>query len=234
MNALVMRNLFIILILSIIFIPNNITAKIERFNKYELVPSIERMAVKNWITSLKCKANIENLDGFIDSVYINSKSNDLDPHLVLGLIRQESCFDTNAKSFANAKGYMQVIAKWHPDEVKSRDLTNPSVGIEVGTAVLNKYIKLSKSNLKKALTGYSGGANNYYEKVVSYKVNLKKHINVYTTNYTALALIELNKNKKTSLFQKIKSKVDILDNQIMMLALNSNIYFNKYEQTSNA
>ena len=140
----------------------------------------EREAVKNWIVENRCKNAKGDVDELVSLVYKHSKENDLDPHFVLGLIKQESCFNTTAKSFAGAYGYMQVIPKWHPEEVKGRSLFKPTVGIEAGTLVLSKYIDLANGNLKKALRLYSGGANKYYENVIGYKLAIKKYVSFYT------------------------------------------------------
>jgi soluble lytic murein transglycosylase-like protein len=147
------------------------------------IPQAEYKAVYDWVTKYRCKDATGDVDKLIQLVYIHSKQHNLDPHLVLGQIKQESCFDTNARSFANAKGYMQVIAKWHPEEVKGRNLNNEYVGVEVGVTVLRKFIDLSKGNLSKALAKYSGGATDYYSKVVNNKKDLKRTVASYQKDF---------------------------------------------------
>lgn len=153
-------------------------ANTKQTDIYQLsnISKTEYNVVRDWVLDNRCKNAKGDVDKLIQLVYIHSREHKLDPHLVLGQIKQESCFDTNAKSFANAKGYMQVIAKWHPDEVKGRNLNNEYVGIEVGISVLNKFITNANGNLSRALDRYSGGATNYYNKVVRNKTDLKRKV----------------------------------------------------------
>lgn len=81
----------------------------------------------------------------------------LDPYQVAGLIRQETIFDPNAKSGANAYGLMQLLiptAKTMARKYSSTDsssitgysLFNPTLNIELGTAYmreqLDKYVRI--------------------------------------------------------------------------------------------
>ena len=73
-----------------------------------------------------------------------AKSRSLDPYQVAGLIRQESVFDPNAKSGANAYGLMQLLLPTARSIAKkygsantpssAQDLYRPSTNIELGTA----------------------------------------------------------------------------------------------------
>ncbi|MEZ5345830.1 MAG: transglycosylase SLT domain-containing protein [Pyrinomonadaceae bacterium] len=75
----------------------------------------------------------------------------LDPYQVAGLIRQETIFDPNAKSGANAYGLMQLLiptAKMMARKYSSTDsssitgfsLYNPTLNIELGTAYMREQL----------------------------------------------------------------------------------------------
>ncbi|HXI13321.1 MAG TPA: transglycosylase SLT domain-containing protein [Thermoanaerobaculia bacterium] len=88
----------------------------------------------------------------------------LDPYLVMALIRQESSFNTHAKSHVGATGLMQLMpatgrelgTRIHGLFTNSR-LENPEVNIELGTHYLRKLINLLDGNVELAVAGYNGG-----------------------------------------------------------------------------
>ena len=108
-------------------------------NILDLSDPVVREAIKSWVVKNSCgKPN--DVDMMLDLVGVHSQQKNLNPYLVIGLIRQESCFYTKARSNMNAQGYMQVIPRWHPEKIKGRSLYNPTVGIDVGTQVMREYI----------------------------------------------------------------------------------------------
>ena len=80
-----------------------------------------------------------------------AKQRNLDPYQVAGLIRQESIFDPNAKSSANAYGLMQLVvptarmmarkySKTSPSSIYGSTLYNPRLNIELGTAYMREQL----------------------------------------------------------------------------------------------
>ena len=89
----------------------------------------------------------------------------IDPYLVLGLIRQESMFNPRAQSAANAHGLMQLLpatARKVAREMKiprptvSR-LQDPDLNIRLGTRYLSDLLKQFAGQEDKALAGYNAG-----------------------------------------------------------------------------
>jgi soluble lytic murein transglycosylase len=88
-----------------------------------------------------------------------------DPLLQLSLIRQESLFDANALSVANAKGLAQVIpstAVYIAEELnwenfEDRDLYRPYVGIAFGAFYLDEQLRIFNGNKAAALAAYNAG-----------------------------------------------------------------------------
>ena len=145
------------------------------FKKQEIV------AVKNWVKSNQCKKSVGDTDKLVDIVYSNSIQKNLDPYLVLGLIKHESCFNSKAKSKHGAIGYTQVIPRWHQKKIKGRNLYNPSVSIDVGTSIMKEYIKMAKGNIRSGLKLYSGNSKNYYEKVLHHMLSIKRHVKLHNS-----------------------------------------------------
>ncbi|MDQ7034663.1 MAG: lytic transglycosylase domain-containing protein [Anaerolineae bacterium] len=88
-----------------------------------------------------------------------------DPLLQLALIRQESLFNANAISSANAKGLAQVIPStavyiaerlsWANFE--DRDLFRPYVAIAFGAYYLDEQLRIFNGNKAAALAAYNAG-----------------------------------------------------------------------------
>jgi len=89
----------------------------------------------------------------------------LDPYLVLALIRQESLFDTRARSPATALGLMQLIPPTAARVAKQLGLPTPSpetlfqpeVNIALGTQYLKDLLQRYSNNWFKALAAYNAG-----------------------------------------------------------------------------
>lgn len=108
-------------------------------------------------------------------IYVMEKTNidENDDSLILAIISVESAFNRNARSRCNAIGLMQVRYKIWREELKTlgitneRELFNPNLNIKAGRYILGIYLKESKGDLQKALHKYSGGEENYYQKVMA-------------------------------------------------------------------
>ena len=87
----------------------------------------------------------------------------IDPMLVAGLIRQESAFDANAVSRANALGLMQIVpgtAKRLARSLKMRfsraKLFQPEYNLELGTKYLADLLRMF-GNVESVLAAYDAG-----------------------------------------------------------------------------
>jgi soluble lytic murein transglycosylase len=96
----------------------------------------------------------------------NSEANGLDPYLVASLIRQESEFNPNALSHANAVGLMQLLPKTGKvvaKEVKLKrynasQLYTPAVNLELGTRYFRGMVDKFGS-FEYALAAYNAGSD---------------------------------------------------------------------------
>jgi soluble lytic murein transglycosylase len=105
---------------------------------------------------------------FEDLVRTESARRGLDPRLVAAVIRQESRFETGARSYAAAQGLMQVIpatADWIAQQMGWRNFQSeqiywPYVNVAFGTFYLQHTLQQFDNSIPLALAGYNGGPGN--------------------------------------------------------------------------
>ena len=93
--------------------------------------------------------------------------NNVDPSLVLGLIRQESAFHEAARSSANARGLMQVLPSTGRilardagvTKYSARKLLSPDANIALGTRYLASLLQRFDGRVELALAAYNAGEN---------------------------------------------------------------------------
>jgi soluble lytic murein transglycosylase len=93
---------------------------------------------------------------------IKKNAQNLDPLVIISLIRQESSFNPNAVSVVGATGLMQLMpatAKRFNSKVKVKHLSNPEININIGTKYLRQLINRYDGNLIYALASYNAGEN---------------------------------------------------------------------------
>jgi soluble lytic murein transglycosylase-like protein len=100
-----------------------------------------------------------------DVVELMSASAGIDPFLLLGIMRAESVYDTDARSVVGARGLMQImpftairIARLMNDgRFQLSDLHRPEVNIGYGAFYLKTLIDYYKGNQILAVAAYNGG-----------------------------------------------------------------------------
>lgn len=90
----------------------------------------------------------------------------IDPYLVLALIRQESAFQKNAQSPANARGLMQLLTGTAKEMARSLRMSSvslpwglytPEINIKLGSFYLRKRVEAYKGHVPLALASYNVG-----------------------------------------------------------------------------
>jgi soluble lytic murein transglycosylase len=93
-----------------------------------------------------------------------------DRFLVLAIIREESRYNTHARSSKGALGLMQLMpetASWIlREDVTAAELANPSVNISAGTAYL-EYLFNRFDSTEFVIASYNGGPNNVAKWILS-------------------------------------------------------------------
>ena len=110
-------------------------------------------------------------DYYVDLVRREGEARDIDPLLMLSLIRQESLFDTAATAAAGEKGLMQVIpstAKYIAERLdwadyQHSDLFRPHAGIAFGAYYIDEQLDLFDQNAVVALAAYNAGPGRAYQ-----------------------------------------------------------------------
>lgn len=93
---------------------------------------------------------------------------DVDPWLMLGLMRQESSYRETVQSWVGAIGYIQVMpatgAKLayllHKDSYSPKDLENPQINLEYGIFYFSKLMERFDNAYPLAVGSYNGGPHN--------------------------------------------------------------------------
>lgn len=87
---------------------------------------------------------------------------DIDPVIVLSLMRQESSFNPAARSPVGARGLMQLMpstARKLKKRVKRKQLHDPKINIELGTKYVKQLMKKYEDNIVFTLAAYNAGAS---------------------------------------------------------------------------
>ncbi len=99
-----------------------------------------------------------------DTVRTWAAQNRLPLHLVYGIIRQESAFDTQAQSWAGARGLMQLMPATARElagkaglSYSHEKLSDPAYNLRLGTTYFSQVLNMFDSNVELALAGYNGG-----------------------------------------------------------------------------
>ena len=93
---------------------------------------------------------------------IEKNSSNLDPLIIISLIRQESAFNPEATSPVGAKGLMQLMpatAKRFNRKVKVKHLNDPQINVALGSKYLKQLLNRFDGNLIYTLASYNAGEN---------------------------------------------------------------------------
>jgi soluble lytic murein transglycosylase-like protein len=101
---------------------------------------------------------------FEQAIRVAANANGLPPALVFAVIRQESAFDANARSWAGARGLMQLMPGTARELARglglgwsSERLADPAFNVLVGSSYLRQVLAMFDGNVELALAGYNGG-----------------------------------------------------------------------------
>ena len=105
---------------------------------------------------------------FRESLLKHAPGKNVDPRFVLAIARQESRFQTDAKSVAAARGMTQFIASTANEiatqlnlrEFKQDDLYNPDTAILFGSQYLSNLFQQFPNQPQAVAGSYNGGADN--------------------------------------------------------------------------
>lgn len=168
---------------------NKITVKNKSnkiFNKILIVIVI--IAIICLIVYCILKSFIYPLKHF-DIVKKEAASNNLDPYLILSMIKAESGFDKNAISSKQAKGLMQIVDSTADDikdrlniDVDNNDLYDPETNIKLGCKYMSYLIEKYEGNYYIAICAYNAGLGNVdkwiEQGIISKDLDTYKNVNL--------------------------------------------------------
>ena len=192
----------------------------ERFKKLIL-----NFSIKNDLSSLQIKTAkyLYKDDAPINFLYPNPKwiknynFNNIDPTIIISMIRQESQFSAFAKSGKSAYGLMQILPstarmvnKKHKFKSNPRILYDPEINVETGSLYLQNLLAINYINgdLLKALISYNAGPG-----------NLSKWMKKTTFNDDSFLLIESIPSRETRIFVE-----RVLTNLVIYELINHNSF----------
>ncbi len=142
-------------------------------------------------------------DFFAHDVTAAAKRYDLDPALLWAIIRQESVFDPDATSFADARGLMQIIPRTgHAlarelgiEDFHENDLYDPALNIRMGSHYAHQLMQQFGNKVDHMAAGYNAGPSNVdrwrraagddhdlYRELITYS-ETRKYVKLVLRNY---------------------------------------------------
>lgn len=153
-----------------------------------LCVSIGKYALKKYIYPLK----------YMDSVQVAANNNNVDPYLVLSIIKVESGFNENAVSAKEARGLMQIMDSTAQDINDKNNLSDPDnlnlhdvdINIRLGTTYFASLINRYGGNYYLAICAYNAGMGNVdkwlNQGIIDRKLDESSNVNIpfkETKNY---------------------------------------------------
>lgn len=172
--------------------------KLEPLNVSKLIKPIENnnSGYTNSIANLTNITEDEKMKRIYSAVDKYSKEYNIDPKLILSIIKTESNFNPNAKSSAGAMGLMQLM----DFNCETYGVKNPydiEENIRGGVAHIKEYIDMFDGNLEMGLMAYNGGPGNMSRRGVKSSEDLYK-MPKETQNYVPKVLKYYNEYKNMS------------------------------------
>ncbi|NLE01013.1 MAG: transglycosylase SLT domain-containing protein [Fibrobacter sp.] len=163
---------------------------------------------------------------FMDSIKSHARAMDIDPLLVISVIRQESIFNPRIVSPVGAVGLMQImpytgehIAKGMGESFLLDSLYQPFFNIRYGTWYLRELLQQFNENLVLAIASYNGGPHNvktWYERNKDEEFDLfiedlaysetRTYVKKVLANYWTYQLLSNNKNYSGSFIYSVSER----------------------------
>jgi len=136
-----------------------------------------------WVTLIKDVANHYNQDfWFVKEVFDICSYYDVDPILIVALIKVESDFVPTVLSKKNAYGYCQITPIANEDIDPKLNRYNKRDNLILGVRFIDKLLKRFDGNIENSLRYYNAG-NSYNEKGKSYAESIRYEYRTITSLY---------------------------------------------------
>lgn len=156
MHFIIHRCTWLLLLLSII--SSNALAK-------KPTPVVKAPITMSDYIELHCKSQCVAQEELLRATYKAAKAYDVDPIMLLAIVKVESAFKPKAKAGSNT-GLMQVHLRWHRAKFEGDKPMEVIPNLRVGASIYREYLDLENGNVVKALKRYNGyGDPGYVAKV---------------------------------------------------------------------
>ena len=121
----------------------------------------------------------------------SSKKYNVDPALVNAIVKQESGYNPNVKSWAGARGLMQLM----PATAKELGVTNsydPAQNIDGGTKYIAQLLDRYDGDVVRAVAAYNGGMGNIEEKGVGFCKENRDYVQRVVSDYRSCPVAPKN------------------------------------------
>jgi hypothetical protein len=144
---------------------NPLYVPIQKEEVIKEVVNTEIQVLSDYMQLRNSKLPSELADIIATNVVEVSSDIDLAIPLIVGIMEKESIFNPMATSSHRAKGLMQIL-RGETVTIDANKAYDIRYNLEIGCAILKGKLDITKGNLDKALSNYSGGATNYTENVM--------------------------------------------------------------------
>ena len=111
----------------------------------------------------------------VTATYKEAHSIGSTPTLLLAMMAKESSFNPTVSSSYGAVGLMQVVPRFHPEQLSTGEsLENPETNIRVGAEVFREYLDANDGALEPTMKMYSGRAAQYFKRVKAYQQEFER------------------------------------------------------------
>lgn len=138
----------------------------EKLDDINWLPPIQQALVSHLISQYGLSSSLAN--NVITSVFHSGRFYNIDPLLLLAVMKVESTFNPKAVSPANAKGLMQVLPKAHPEKIALIGgvdrLYTPHLNVKMGAQILRDCVDRAGGVIARGLQFYNGAGKDPTQK----------------------------------------------------------------------
>lgn len=141
-------------------------ASIELNDESSWLPPMQQALAAHLVNTYDVSPKLAS--NVIASVFHSGRFYNIDPLLLLAVMKVESTFNPRAVSPVNAKGLMQVLPKAHPDKIALiggvDKLYIPHLNVKMGAQILRDCVNRAGGVIARGLQFYNGAGNDPTQK----------------------------------------------------------------------